>query len=799
MKNNNKKAIIFNTLFRLSVCLFLLSPTACPNNSTSNVNLVTEKGTGVIKGIIVGSDAGLSISAEGDKPISDANVFLDDLPDFKTRTNADGSFEMKNIPNGEHFIVAEKTTNKGTIKARSAVTISKAIPIVDVKSLVVRKTGSIQGLIKLEEGSENSLLGIDVFIGGSNLVSKTKENGAYALINVAEGTYNVTSSQAGYEKKTMQIEVKAGKASNLDFTLKKDTNNKFSNIDATVLTETTLGNKPLEGVIVSINELGVVSVSDESGKISLSNVVKGTHKLRVYKLGYKLKIIEQKIEDNSKTINFGNINLELENKSVLSGKIINEKDKTPIEGVKVNFGPKFVYTSVNGRFLLENIEQGEYTLEFSKGDKTKDDCSKGGIYEQNKKDVLVQSGKTTDTFVEMKEVSCDNQIVSPIPLVTIPPSSNISPTPEVSSSLTGTPVPVNSSSPVPDIKITPTPNPIATPTATILPSLAPTPIPTPVPTSIPIVNRTVTTIAGNSDLLFGDGLGLRYFYGIAVDNSENIYVADSSNSLIRKITSSLSFSTFAGNVSFGVGVKGYADGIGTASRFDNPHGIALDSSGNIYVADSVNNKIRKITPTGLVSTLAGSSQGFADGSGSNAQFDYPTALAVDSSGNIFVAEQSDKIRKITPSGIVSTFANGSTSSTKFTLPWGLTIDSSGNVFVADSINHRIVKINSSGVVSLLAGSSQGFADGVGSAAQFNGPKGLAVDNAGNVFVADYNNHKIRKITSSGVVTTIAGTSAGFADGSGSTAQFNYPSAVALNSSGSIFVADTANSKIRKIQ
>ena len=261
----------------------------------------------------------------------------------------------------------------------------------------------------------------------------------------------------------------------------------------------------------------------------------------------------------------------------------------------------------------------------------------------------------------------------------------------------------------------------------------------------------------------------------------------------------------------GSGVTGFADGTGTAAQFNYPSGVAIDSSGTVYVADFFNNRIRKITPAGVVTTLAGSGvAGFADGNGTAAQFFYPTGVAVDSSGTVYVADSyNHRIRKITPAGVVTTlagsgvagFADGTGTAAQFYNPQGVVVDSSGTMYVADSGNHRIRKITSAGVVTTLAGSGvAGFADGTGAAAQISGPAGVAVDSSGTVYVADTGDHRIRKITSAGVVTTLAGSgAASFADGTGAAAQFNNPRGVAVDSSGTVYVGDYVNNRIRKIQ
>jgi hypothetical protein len=227
-------------------------------------------------------------------------------------------------------------------------------------------------------------------------------------------------------------------------------------------------------------------------------------------------------------------------------------------------------------------------------------------------------------------------------------------------------------------------------------------------------------------------------------------------------------------------LPGSMDGMGAVSRFNNPLGVAVDGAGNVFVADNGNDTIRKITPGGVVTTLAGTagSSGSADGTGAAARFNKPFGVAVDGAGNVFVADYyNNTIRKITPSGVVTTLAgsaglSGSADGTgavaRFN-PLGVAVDGAGNVFVADTSNNTIRKITPAGVVTTLAGTagSSGSADGTGAAARFYGPMGVAVDGAGNVFVAD-NYDTIRKITPAGVVTTLAGTAGwnGSADGTG---------------------------------
>jgi len=323
-------------------------------------------------------------------------------------------------------------------------------------------------------------------------------------------------------------------------------------------------------------------------------------------------------------------------------------------------------------------------------------------------------------------------------------------------------------------------------------------------------NITVSTLAGSGTAGFADGTGtaaqFNSPYGVAVDATGNVYVADRINHSIRKITASGLVTILAGS-----GIAGFADGTGTAAQFNKPSDVAIDTAGNVYVADTYNQRIRKITASGAVTTLAGSGiAGFTDGTGTVALFNYPAGVAVDATGNVYVADESNNlIRKITASGDVMTlagsgiggFLNGIGTSSKFYHPKGIAVDGAGNVYVGDFTNNRIRKITPAGVVTSLAGySATGFADGTGTAALFWGPAGVAVDTAGNVYVADVINNSIRKITASGIVTTLAGTTgtAGFADGTSTAAQFNYPFDVAVDGAGNVYVADSNNNRIRKI-
>ena len=234
--------------------------------------------------------------------------------------------------------------------------------------------------------------------------------------------------------------------------------------------------------------------------------------------------------------------------------------------------------------------------------------------------------------------------------------------------------------------------------------------------------------------------------------------------MIRKITPQGVVTTFAGVK--GPAIGEWRDGNGSNARFWDPHGLTVDADGNVYVADGLNNAIRKITPQADVSTVAGSNlrNGSINGNALTlASFNYPSGVVRDSKGNLFVADTSNNlIRKITPEGVVSTFSDGNVMGngiqTAFNEPQSLAIDSKDNLYVADTYGHTIQKITPDGVVSILAGKFgiSGAVDGTGESARFNAPFGIAVDKAGNLFVTELGNHVVRVVTQGGVVFTLIG-------------------------------------------
>jgi sugar lactone lactonase YvrE len=327
--------------------------------------------------------------------------------------------------------------------------------------------------------------------------------------------------------------------------------------------------------------------------------------------------------------------------------------------------------------------------------------------------------------------------------------------------------------------------------------------------------KVVTTFAGSTISGSADGSAQSPSFWLPADvatDGTNIYVADASNNEIRQINISTStVTTLAGSPS---PIGGHADGTGAAASFNNPLGVAVDSSGNLYVADVGNNEIRKIViSTGVVTTFAGSlSSGSADGTGASASFNEPIGLAFYAGSLYVIDDYNSEIRKVVlPTGVVTTLAGNLTwghadgigTAATFDQPSGITSDGKGNLYVCDNGNSIIRKfVISTGAVTTLAGTAfvHGSNDGTGPAAQFYYPFGIAADALGNVFVSDQYNNEIRQIVAAtGVVTTYAGsTSYGHADGTGAAASFHDPEGICTDAAGDLYVADDQNNEIRKV-
>ncbi len=342
-------------------------------------------------------------------------------------------------------------------------------------------------------------------------------------------------------------------------------------------------------------------------------------------------------------------------------------------------------------------------------------------------------------------------------------------------------------------------------------------------TGTPTINRTstVTLSATNAigtgtstlTITIAPDLSAAFFpqpTAITIDAAGNLYVSDPSAQTIARISPANIVTLVAGFRN----QTGTTDANGSLARFNGPTGIFAAADGSLTVSDTANGTIRRISTNGTVTTLAGNTtgRGNTDGTGSAATFTSPRNVGADSAGNLYIADQlNHTIRKVTTGGVVTTFAgsagvsgstDGTGSAARFNRPTGVVVDANGNVFVSDTTNNTIRKITPAGVVTTIAGLAgvAGFTDGAGNLALFNRPTGLAVDSAGNIFIADTGNSTIRKMTQAGVVTTVAGLPgiAGLRDGTGIDVLFNQPESLVVDAAGNIFVADTGNAVIRKI-
>ena len=322
----------------------------------------------------------------------------------------------------------------------------------------------------------------------------------------------------------------------------------------------------------------------------------------------------------------------------------------------------------------------------------------------------------------------------------------------------------------------------------------------------------VWTRAGTGDYGSVDGPGpTARFHGpgaVAVDAQGNVFVADTQNNRIRKVAVDGTVTTLAGSS------QGYAEGVGTAAKFDRPSGIAIDKGGVIYVADSFNHRIRRVLPDGTVSTLAGSASGYGDAASTLAKFNQPAGVAVDAAGAVFVADYANHmIRRIDPAGQVTTLAGGVSAiglpvagwvdgvggNARLSQPWGITLGPGGVLYFTEADNGSVRKLDTDGRVTTIVGNYQGFVDGRGVLGpRLSSPASLAVLGDGSIAVADKGNHAIRRIHPDGSVVTLAGGSKGWLDGMGTEVKLSGPMGIALDKSGDLHVADTSGHRIRRL-
>jgi len=339
-------------------------------------------------------------------------------------------------------------------------------------------------------------------------------------------------------------------------------------------------------------------------------------------------------------------------------------------------------------------------------------------------------------------------------------------------------------------------------------------------------NGIINTVAGTGGYgLSGDGnpatnASLWYPYNLAFDAGGNFYIADSDNLRVRKVNASGTITTVAGN-----GAKGYAGNNGPATNASlyYPSGVAVDASGNVYIADDENYRVRKVSAKGVITTLAGTGSGAYsgdNGAATNAAVNYPQGVACDAAGNVYIADTfNNRIRKVGTNGIITTVAgngtpaysgnNGAATSASLYWPSGVTVDTAGNLFIADTLNERVRKVGTNGIITTVAGNGvagYGGDGGLGTSASLSGPAAVAVDSWGNIYIADNNNNLIRRVATNGVITSVAGNvasaggSGGYSgDGTAATnAWLASPQGVGFDAAGNLYISDTINNRVRRV-
>ena len=350
---------------------------------------------------------------------------------------------------------------------------------------------------------------------------------------------------------------------------------------------------------------------------------------------------------------------------------------------------------------------------------------------------------------------------------------------------------------------------------------------------------TITTVAGNGSPFFsGDGgpatsAGMQQLRGVAVDSSGNLYIADTGDSVIRKVSPNGTITTVAGaveSISTGGAVKGGAGysgdgGPATGAQLDFPGAVAVDAAGNLYIADTLNNRIRKVATSGTITTIAGTgtlasfgtpAASLGDGGPAvNAELGLPSGVAVDAAGNVYIADSfTSRVRKIATNGTITTVAGsgmcctyppgdgGPATSAEIVTPDGVAVDSVGNLYIADYARNVIRKVSPAGIISTVAGTGAGSYFGDGGPATSAGlyePWGIAVDSSGNLYIADSGDQRIREVLTNGTIISIAGNSdVGYSGdrGQATNAELNAPTDVAVSATGGVYVADSMNNVIR---
>jgi sugar lactone lactonase YvrE len=330
-----------------------------------------------------------------------------------------------------------------------------------------------------------------------------------------------------------------------------------------------------------------------------------------------------------------------------------------------------------------------------------------------------------------------------------------------------------------------------------------------------VYNFAGTGVGGyNGDGPISSGQQLNYPVGVAFDGSGNLLITDSYNKLVRKVTPAMVISTFAG------GGGGSDGGPANQASFVSPSGIAFDAAGNCYISDVNAHNVRKVDNSGIISTVAGQYGSFGysgDGAAATlAKLALPQGIATDAAGNLYIADSDNQvIRKVNTSGIISTFAGtggvsgntgdgGSATAAKLYRPTGVAVDAAGNVFIADSYNNKIRKVNTSGVISTFAGTGSSGYSGDGAAAtgaKLSIPYNITFDATGNLYFSDSYNDVVRKINLAGVISTVAGTGVGGYDGDSGpalNAKFNFPDGIAIDATGNLFIADNFNHRVREV-